>query len=91
MAKTRAHVFVIGKVQGVFFRQRIQQQAQSFGLTGWVRNLLDGRVEAVFEGEENKVKSLVDYSHQGPSYAIVEHVDVNYEKYTGEFDDFQIL
>jgi acylphosphatase len=61
MNKVRAHVLVSGKVQGVFFRQKTQRQAQSFGVTGWVRNLPDGRVEAVFEGEEEAVKALVDY------------------------------
>jgi acylphosphatase len=60
MNKVRAHVLVSGKVQGVFFRQKTQRQALSFGVTGWVRNLPDGRVEAVFEGEEEAVKALVD-------------------------------
>ena len=90
MNKVRAHVLVSGKVQGVFFRQKTQRQAQSFGVTGWVRNLPDGRVEAVFEGEEEAVKALVDYCHRGPSFAIVENVNVNYENYRGEFNDFQI-
>ena len=59
--KIRAHVFVSGRVQGVFFRQTTQQKAQSFGVKGWIKNLLDGRVEAVFEGEENAIKELVDF------------------------------
>ena len=82
MNKVRAHVLVSGKVQGVFFRQKTQQQAQIFGITGWVRNLPDGRVEAVFEGEEEAVKALVDYCRQGPSIAIVENVNVTYGKIT---------
>ena len=90
MNKVRAHVLVSGKVQGVFFRQKTQRQAQSFGVTGWVRNLPDGRVEAVFEGEEEAVKALVDYCHRGPSFAIVENVNVNYENYNGEFSSFQV-
>ena len=90
MNKIRAHVLVSGKVQGVFFRQKTQRQAQSFGVTGWVRNLPDGRVEAVFEGEENKVNALVDYCYRGPSFAIVENVNVTYENYNGEFSSFQV-
>ena len=90
MNKVRANVLVSGKVQGVFFRQKTQRQAQSFGVTGWVRNLPDGRVEAVFEGEENKVNALVDYCRRGPSIAIVENVNVTYENYNGEFSSFQV-
>ena len=90
MNKVRAHVLVSGKVQGVFFRQKTQRQAQSLGVTGWVRNLPDGRVEAVFEGEEEAVKALVDYCHRGPSIAIVENVNVTYENYNGEFSSFQV-
>jgi acylphosphatase len=88
--KTRAHVFVGGKVQGVFFRQKTKQQAQILGVTGWVRNLPDGRVESVFEGEEQAVKALVEYCHHGPSYARVENVDVTWEDYRGEFSDFKM-
>ena len=88
MAKARAHVFVSGRVQGVFFRQKTKQQAQSVGVKGWVQNLPDGRVEAVFEGEEDAVKALVEYCHHGPSYARVENVEVNYESYSGEFASF---
>jgi acylphosphatase len=60
--KVRAHVFVSGRVQGVFFRQTTQLKAQSLGVRGWIKNLFDGRVEAIFEGEENAVKELVDFS-----------------------------
>jgi acylphosphatase len=89
MVKARVHVFVSGNVQGVFFRQKTKQQAELFGVKGWVRNLLDGRVEAVFEGEEEAVKALVEYCHHGPSYARVTHVDVAWEPYRGEFSDFK--
>ncbi|MGD0406670.1 MAG: acylphosphatase [Candidatus Bathyarchaeia archaeon] len=88
--KTRAHVFVSGRVQGVFFRQKTKQQAESFGVTGWVRNLPDGRVEAVFEGEEEAVKALVEYCHHGPSYATVTNIDASWEDYRGEFSDFKM-
>jgi acylphosphatase len=89
MVKDRVHVFVSGNVQGVFFRQKTKQQAENFGVNGWVRNLPDGRVEAVFEGEEEAVKALVDYCHQGPSSAKVTGVDVRRESYRGEFSGFE--
>jgi acylphosphatase len=89
MTKVRVHVFVSGIVQGVFFRQKTKRQAESLGVDGWVRNLPDGRVEAVFEGEEQAVKSLVDWCRHGPSYAMVTNVDVLWEPYRGEFIGFE--
>ncbi|MGD0451063.1 MAG: acylphosphatase [Candidatus Bathyarchaeia archaeon] len=89
MAKARVHVFVNGRVQGVFFRQKTKQQAERLGVTGWIRNLHDGRVEAVFEGEETAVKALEEYCHSGPSSAIVTNVDSIWEPYRGEFSDFE--
>ncbi len=88
--KSRAHIYVTGKVQGVFFRQNTKRQAQNRGVKGLVCNLPDGRVEAIFEGEEEAVKALVDYCHHGPSYAKVENVEVTYETYKSEFTDFKI-
>ncbi len=90
MAKTRAHIYVSGKVQGVFFRQNAKRQAQIRGVCGWVSNLPDGRVEAVFEGEEAAVNEVVDYCRHGPSFAKVEAFEVTTESYTGEFVDFKI-
>jgi len=90
MAKTRAHVLVSGKVQGVFFRQNTRRQAKARDITGWVRNTVDGNVEAVFEGEEQAVNELVDYCRHGPSFAKVENIQVAYEPYTGEFTDFSV-
>lgn len=91
MANIRAHVFVTGVVQGVFFRQKTRQQAQSRGVTGWVRNLLDGRVEAVFEGEEDDVRALVDFCGKGPPGALITNVDVTFETFSGEFEDFNVV
>ena len=79
-----------GRVQGVFFRQSTQYQAERLGVKGWVRNLPDGSVEAVFEGDETSVKGVVDYCRHGPSQAKVQNFEVNYEGYTGEFDSFSI-
>lgn len=91
MAKTRAHVYVTGKVQGVFFRQNTKRQAQSRSVTGWVKNLADGRVEAVFEGEEDAVKAVVEFCKVGPKAAKVTDITVDWEPYRGEFQAFSIV
>ncbi|WP_227131391.1 acylphosphatase [Halorubellus salinus] len=76
--RTRAHVFVSGRVQGVFFRDTTRQTAQAEGVDGWVRNLDDGRVEAVFEGEHAAVEAMVSFCHEGSPAARVDDVDVEY-------------
>jgi acylphosphatase len=91
MQKVRAHIYVTGIVQGVFFRQNTKRQAQSRGVCGWVSNLPDGRVEAVFEGEETLVKEVIDYCRHGPSFAKVEHVEVVFETCIDDFSDFRIV
>ena len=91
MSKTRAHVFVSGRVQGVFFRQNTNRQAQSYSVAGWVRNLEDGRVEAVFEGEEASVKALVAFCSKGPRGASVTDVAVTWDTFKGEFENFRII
>jgi len=83
-------VFVSGRVQGVFFRQRTQDKAESLGVTGWVRNLPDGRVEAFFEGEEDAVEVLVEFCRYGPRSAVVTGIEVATETFTGEFNSFEI-
>jgi len=88
--KVRAHVYVSGRVQGVFFRSETQEEALRNGLTGWVRNLPDGKVEAVFEGEKDKVEKLIEFCKRGPPGARVAYVEVVWESYTGEFRDFRI-
>jgi acylphosphatase len=82
--RARAHVFVSGRVQGVFYRDSTREAAQDHDVDGWVRNLDDGRVEAVFEGDEADVEALVEWCHAGSSAAVVEDVDVTYEEPTGE-------
>ena len=91
MAQIRAHVFVNGNVQGVFFRQTTKQQADNKGVTGWIRNLRDERVEAIFEGTEETVKEIVDFCRKGPKGAIVTNISVDWEPFKGEFKDFQIV
>jgi acylphosphatase len=88
--KSRAHVLVSGRVQGVFFRARTMNRAVNLGVNGWVMNLSDGRVEAVFEGEDEAVKALVDFCRHGPSGAVVTNVEVKWEPFTGEFKAFGI-
>jgi len=88
--KVRARVFVSGQVQGVLFRVKTRQEARKHGVRGWVRNLQDGRVEALFEGEEEKVKSLIDFCRQGPAGAIVTGADVVWENYSGGFGGFEV-
>ncbi len=86
----RAHVIVSGLVQGVFFRANTRDRARNLGLKGWVKNRSDGKVEALFEGEEGAVKSIIEFCKQGPQSAIVEKVEVQWEKYEGEYKDFTI-
>lgn len=88
--RIRAHVWVSGRVQGVFFRSETQEEARKRGVKGWVRNLPDGRVEAVFEGEENAVNELIEFCKRGPPGAVVTSIKVVMENYTGEFKDFVI-
>ena len=86
--KVRAHVFVSGMVQGVFFRSETRHEANRRKVTGWVRNLRDGRVEAVFEGEKDAVEKLIEFCRTGPPGARVTKVEVSWEEYTGEFKGF---
>jgi acylphosphatase len=77
--RVRAHVFVSGRVQGVFYRATTRETAEERGVDGWVRNLDDGRVEAVFEGPEADVESMVEWCHEGSPQAAVDDVDVESE------------
>ena len=86
----RAHVFISGRVQGVFYRASTKNKAEQLGLKGWVRNTSDGLVEAVFEGEETAVKDMISWCHKGPRSAEVSDVTVDYTKFLGEFEEFCI-
>jgi len=87
--RIRAHVFVSGRVQGVFFRATTEETATERGVDGWVRNLEDGRVEAVFEGPESAVESMVEFCHEGSDAASVADVAVEYEAPEG-LDGFRV-
>lgn len=86
----RAHVYVSGRVQGVFFRSETRDEAVKHGVTGWARNLPDGRVEIVFEGEKKNVERLLEFCKRGPMLAKVAKVEISWEAYTGEFKNFKI-
>ena len=89
-SNTRAHVVVSGSVQGVFFRAHMREKADELGVTGWVKNRWDGKVEAVCEGPKDSVDKLISWCHKGPPYAVVGSVDIEWEKYSGEFGSFSI-
>jgi acylphosphatase len=88
--EVRAHVYISGFVQGVFFRYETRELAEKLGLKGWVRNTRDGRVEAVFEGDKRKVEEMLNFCHRGPPGARVTGVEVKWEKPRGEFSGFEI-
>ena len=90
MKKRRVHVWITGRVQGVFFRAYTRDAAQLIGVTGWVRNLPDGRVEAVFEGESDKVERMIEWCREGSPMSRIERVDLLEEVYTGDFDGLAI-
>ena len=87
----RAHVFIEGRVQGISYRYWTKKTATSLGLTGWAKNLADGRVEAVFEGARKEVEDMIKKLKRGPMLAGVKHIDINWEDAMGEFEGFEIL
>ena len=87
--RTRAHVSVSGRVQGVYYRATTRDRAREEGVDGWVKNLRDGRVEAAFEGDSEAVESMIAFCHEGSRRARVEDVAVEYESPEG-LDGFEI-
>ncbi len=90
MENLRAHVIIHGLVQGVWFRASTKETALRLGVGGWVRNLPDGGVEALFEGEKKKVEEIIGWCHKGPPGARVTKVDIAWEPYKGEFKRFDV-
>jgi len=88
--KVRFHIFISGRVQGVFFRENTKTKAEKLGIVGWVRNLADGRVEAILEGEKEKIDELIDWAKQGPTFAKVDNLEILTEEYQGEFQNFEV-
>ena len=89
--KARVQVLIEGRVQGVFFRASTRDEARARGLKGWVRNLPDGRVEALFEGDRQIVESMVAWCRKGPPYAYVDNVEINWESHRGDLTDFRVV
>ena len=90
METRRAHVWITGRVQGVFFRHSTQEEAVRRGLRGWVRNLPDGRVEAVIQGEAEAVDGMVQWCHSGPPGAWVRDVDMTWEDSEPDIKGFRV-
>jgi acylphosphatase len=85
------HLIIQGKVQGVFFRDSTREMAKQLNLTGWVRNNSDGTVEAVFQGEEDNLKRMLEYSNQGPNSAQVKKIKIEWEEISEKCKDFKII
>ena len=90
MGAARAHLFIQGRVQGVSFRYYTVQEARAHALTGWVRNLWDGRVEVLLEGNDDAVKQMVEWCQNGPPHAAVENVEILWEEPSAEFNNFRV-
>jgi acylphosphatase len=91
MQQVRARITISGRVQGVNFRAYTREQARSIGVNGWVRNLDDGRVEAVVEGPQPAVQQLISRCYKGPAHASVSRVEVAWEPPTGQERGFSIV
>lgn len=87
----RLHVLIEGRVQGVFFRAHTRDEARARGLKGWVRNLPDGRVEALLEGDKTALTGMLAWCHQGPRFAYVDKVQFEWQPYQGDLTEFRIV
>lgn len=90
MQKARAHLYIKGRVQGVFYRAFTRDIASQLGLAGWVRNLPDGGVEALFEGDREEIEQAIKQCHIGPPGSMVDDIDIKWEDYLGDQKGFQI-
>jgi len=86
----QAHIIISGKVQGVFYRASTRDKALRIGVTGWVKNIPGGNVEAVFQGEKNKVMQMIEWCKKGPAYSKVDDVSVTWEELKEEFETFEV-
>ena len=91
MEQQRIHLLVSGKVQGVFFRQALKVVAKKNNVLGWVRNLIDKRVEAVLEGDKKSVNLVIEWARIGPANSHVDNIEVNNEEFKNEFSTFEVL
>jgi len=90
MTQKRVHIFVTGRVQGVFFRQATRVIAIKNDVTGWVRNLDDGRVEILIEGGQKCVDSVVEWCRFGPANSRVDDIEIKEEEFVGEHENFEV-
>jgi acylphosphatase len=90
MQHSRAHLLISGRVQGVFYRAFAQNVAGYLGLKGWVRNLPDGNVEVLIEGNRNDIEQAIQRFRSGPPGARVDDIDITWEDYQGDIQGFQI-
>jgi acylphosphatase len=90
MEKARAHLLIEGRVQGVFYRYFTKELASNLGLKGWVKNIRDGRVEALFEGEKNIIEQAIKECYIGPPGAEVTKIDVKWEMFIGDHREFDV-
>ena len=90
MIQKKIHIFVTGRVQGVFFRQSTKVMAIKNNVNGWVRNLDDGRVEIIGEGETQDIDNLTQWCKTGPANSRVDKFELFEENYTGEFENFEV-
>ena len=88
--RERAHVYISGNVQGVFFRDSTRRKADELDLNGWVKNTSDGRVEALFEGTSDAVREMLDWCKEGPAQATVEDVDADIEEPAEDLNGFEV-
>jgi len=88
--KSTVHVVISGRVQGVWFRVSTKQKAEQLGVTGWVKNTADGKVEALFEGDKKHIQEMIDWCHQGPPSAQIDHVEITEQSSSNGFDGFSI-
>ena len=90
MVQKRVHIFVTGRVQGVFFRQATKVIAIKNNVTGWVKNLDDGRVEIMLEGEDRCVDPVIGWCNFGPANSRVDDIQINHENYVGKYKNFEV-
>ncbi len=90
MAKKRLRIVVSGRVQGVWYRRSAQKKAKELNIVGWARNLIEGQVEMLCEGEEKRVQEFLEWAKKGPFFANVEHIESSEEEYRGEFSSFEV-
>ena len=91
MENQRVHIFISGKVQGVFFRQALKVIAKKNNVVGWVRNLPDKRVEAILEGDSKSVNLVVEWAKIGPANSHVDDIQISNEEFKNEFSTFEVL